>query len=181
MTVTTPSAPVAPALALGVTSTSATSPADTADTARRQTRPASSASASHRAPRARRTAGTDVLAQQRLRSVVVRLSRCMSALSPQRRKLLLLRAAIRNPGHDSRRDAARAVGIRLAREAGTERAALRNLRTAARRRRCGSTPEWVHVPTWDRLVLVDIALSTPSPGGRMVDWGEPQWIPAHQS
>ena len=48
----------------------------------------------------------------------------------------------------------------VAQETRREHAALRSLQTAARAQRCGSIPAWVHVPSANRLVLVDPALTT---------------------
>lgn len=99
--------------------------------------------------------------QRQLRDVVVRLSRCVSRLSPAGRRLLLLRAGI-GVGPLSPRAIARTLHVSVARQRRREHAALRTLLRAARTGRCGSTPDWVHVPPGNRLVLVDPVLTTPA-------------------
>jgi hypothetical protein len=74
--------------------------------------------------------------------------------------MLLLRAGIGVVRASSRRAVAHTLHMRVARETRRERTALRSLQTAARKQRCGSTPAWVHVPSGNRLVLVDPALTT---------------------
>ena len=74
--------------------------------------------------------------------------------------MLLLRAGIGIVRPSSRRAVARTLHISLARETRREHAALRTLQRAARKQRCGSTPAWVHVPSGNRLVLVDPVLTT---------------------
>jgi hypothetical protein len=88
----------------------------------------------------------------------------------------------------------------VTRETRREHAALRTLQRAARKQRCGSTPAWVHVPSGNRLVLVDPALTslatsstkvsfTPSaakPGSPLVPglvyaWWRLMWMAAPQS
>jgi hypothetical protein len=154
-------------------------------------------SAPHRA-RAPRGGGSAL----RLRSVVVRLSSCVSRLKPRGQRLLLLRAGIGIAGPAGRHDVARKLRISVAREARSERAALRKLRRAARRGSCGSTPAWIHVPAANRLVLVDPALTVSQPavsnqrtkvsltpsaantGSRLIsglEWGRLVWMPAQQS
>jgi hypothetical protein len=59
---------------------------------------------------------------------------------------------------DGRRAVARTLRISVARERRLERSALRKLQAAARHRRCGSIPVWIHVPDGYRLVLVDDVL-----------------------
>jgi hypothetical protein len=98
--------------------------------------------------------------QRRLRSVVVRLSRCVSTLNPGSQRMLLLRAGIGIVGPSSRRAVARKLHMSVARETRREHVALRSLQRAARKQRCGDTPAWVHVPSSNRLVLVDPALTT---------------------
>jgi hypothetical protein len=51
----------------------------------------------------------------------------------------------------------------VAREARSERVALRNLRSASRRGSCGRMPAWIHVPAANQLVLVDPALTVSAP------------------
>jgi hypothetical protein len=133
----------------------------------------------------------------------VRLSRCLSTLKPRGQNLLLLRAGIGTARPFSRRAVARRLRTSVAREARSERAALRKLRRAARRGDCGSIPEWIHVPAADRLVLVDPALATVSQpvvnsGGATVsltlgagatgspiatglEWRRLVWVPEQQS
>jgi hypothetical protein len=138
-----------------------------------------------------------------LRSVVVRLSRCLSALKSRGQRMLLLRAGIDTAGPLSRRAVARKLRISVAREKRSERAELRKLRTAARRGICGSTPAWIHVPASHRLVPVDPVLASvshtvvsggeanvslplngasagasPVPG---LEWRRLVWIPEQQS
>jgi hypothetical protein len=116
----------------------------------------SPAAHAHRAPRG---GGSE----RRLRSVVVRLSSCVSRLTPRGQRLLLLRAGIDTSGSVSRRAVARKLRISVAREARSERAALRNLRRASRRGSCGRMPAWIHVPAANQLVLVDPALTVSAP------------------
>ena len=105
-------------------------------------------------------------AQQRLRSVVVRLSQCLSALNPGSQRMLLLRAGIGTAQPDSPGAIARALRITVGREARVEHAALLQLQAADRERRCGSPPAWLHVPAQDRLVPVDAVLTSPSEPAR---------------
>jgi hypothetical protein len=97
--------------------------------------------------------------QNRLRGVVVGLSQCLSILRSRSQRLLLLRAGIGTVGSDSRRAVARKLRMTVAREARLEDASLLRLQRAARERRCGVTPVWIHVPVRDRLVLVDPVLT----------------------
>lgn len=76
--------------------------------------------------------------------------------------MLLLRAGIGAVRPSSRRAVAHTLHMSVARETRREHTALRSLQTAARKQRCGSTPAWVHVPSSNRLVLVDPALTTSS-------------------
>lgn len=110
-----------------------------------------------RSPRARRVAAVP---QQQLRSLVIRLSSCLSRLRSGSERMLLRRAGIGVARPSSRRAVARSLHMSVSREVRRERAALRTLQTAARHQRCGSTPAWVHVPVGDRLVLVDPILTT---------------------
>ncbi len=105
-------------------------------------------------------------AQRQLRSLVVRLSQCLSTLSSGSQRMLLLRVEIDTAGPDSRRAVARMLHISVAREARVEHAALLKLQTAARDRICGSPPAWIHVPAGDRLVLVDPVLTNSSQTAR---------------
>jgi hypothetical protein len=84
----------------------------------------------------------------------------MSTLTRRSQRLLLLRAGITLREPASRRTVARTLRIRPAQEAGMETVALRGLETAARKGRCGSTPAWIHVPAANRLVPIDVALTT---------------------
>jgi hypothetical protein len=74
--------------------------------------------------------------------------------------MLLLRSGIGTVRPSSRGAVARTLHMSVARETRREHAALRALQRAARKQRCGSTPAWVHVPSGNRLVLVDPALTT---------------------
>jgi hypothetical protein len=123
--------------------------------------PASSVSAlggGTHATRAPVAAGIAALPQRRLRSVVVRLSRCLSTLNAGSQKMLLLRAGIGRAGAARPGTVARTLRIGVAREARIEHAALLKLQAAAREHTCGSTPAWIRVPAGNRLVLVDPAL-----------------------
>ena len=130
--------------------------------------PASASPASGRlaATRYTRAPSSAASAQQQLRSVVVRLSQCMSTLSSGSQRMLLLRAGIGTARPYSPRAVARTLQISVAHEARAEHAALLKLQTAARQRNCGSTPAWIHVPARDRLVLVDVVLTNPSQPAR---------------
>jgi hypothetical protein len=103
------------------------------------------------------TASSSTVARQRqLRSLVVRLSGCLSILQLQAQRLLLLRAGIETSGLDSGIAVAHDLHISPVRETELERASLRELRTAARNSRCRSTPAaLIEVPARDRLVSVD--------------------------
>jgi hypothetical protein len=140
-------------------STSAAPSAPAPPAARATTSVASGGSPAAHAHRAPRGGGS----VQQLRSVVVRLSNCVSRLKPRGQRLLLLRAGIGTAGSTSRRAVARRLRISIAREARSERAALRKLRSAARRGSCPSTPAWIHVPAANQLVLVDPALTVSAP------------------
>ncbi len=209
-TTTTPAAPPArpeatpPATSTPSPSTPAGSSAQTPPVSTVPSPPATSPAnrGSSVAPSARAGRGGGRSALQ-LRSVVVRLSRCVSSLKPRGQRLLLLRAGIGTPGPVSRRAVARKLGISVARERRSERAALRKLRRAARRGRCGSTPAWIHVPAANRLVLVDpvlmnvsqpavssarakvsLSLSAASTGSRLIsglEWRRLVWMPEQQS
>jgi hypothetical protein len=160
---TTPATPapvtVAPAVAPATASTPSSS------TAGAPARPVSATSPASNTPtpaatRHARMASRGAVAQPRLRNVVVSLSQCLSTLSPDSRRMLLLRAGI-GPGQpDSPLAVARTMQISVASETIKEHAALLQLQTAARQRRCGSTPAWIHVPAQDRLVLVDAVLAS---------------------
>jgi hypothetical protein len=138
--------------------------------------------------------------QRRIRSVVVRLSRCLSTLNPSRQRMMLQRAGIGVAGPRSHRAVARALRMGIAREERLEHAALLKLQRAARERRCGSTPAWIHVPVGNRLVLVDPVLTTLHPSSTKVsftlsadetgsplvvglvhEWWRLLWMPAPQS
>lgn len=89
---------------------------------------------------------------------MVRLSQCVSTLSADDQRMLLLRAGIDLALPGSPGVVARAFHISVAREARVEHAALLQLRTAARRGICGSPPVWIHVPAENRLVPVAAVL-----------------------
>lgn len=80
--------------------------------------------------------------------------------------MLLLRAGIGMAQPASPRAVARTLHISVARQAPVGLTAVFKLRTAARERRCGITPQWVHVPARDRLVLVDSVLTSRSQPAR---------------
>lgn len=100
-------------------------------------------------------------AQAQLRSVVLRLSQCLSKLSPQRSWTLVLRAGI-GPRPYSSRAIARLFHISAAHETRIERTALLQLQSAARGATCGSPPVLVRVPPGDRLVPVATVLTQPA-------------------
>jgi hypothetical protein len=103
--------------------------------------------------------GTEVATQRRLRSLVVRLSGCLSTLPLQARHLLLLRAEIETARLQSGIAVARSLHISPAREAELEHASLLELQTAASHSSCGSIPAaLIEVPARDQLVLVDPVL-----------------------
>jgi hypothetical protein len=156
-----------------------------------------SSPARHRSTRARKRTA---VSQRRLRSVVVRLSRCVSTLKPRSQRLMLLRAGVSGAAPRSRRAVARTLHISVAREIRLEHAALLRLQRGARAQRCGSTPAWVHVPAGNHLVLVDPALTTVTPSstkvsfapdaastgspvvpGLVFTWWRLAWTPAQQS
>ncbi|HEX3831594.1 MAG TPA: hypothetical protein VHW04_06455 [Solirubrobacteraceae bacterium] len=155
-TVATPRVPPAPSPTTSVTRGAQTPPATSVSTPAVASGSGSSP-ARHRSARTRRSTAVP---QRRLRSVVVRLSSCVSTLNLGSQRMLLLRAGIGIVAPSSRRAVARTLRMSVARETRREHAALRSLRTAAREQRCGSTPAWVHVPLGNRLVLVDPALTT---------------------
>jgi hypothetical protein len=178
---------------------SQTPPVSTVSSSSTSSLASSSSSPAHSA----RAGGGGGRSELRLRSVVVTLSSCVSRLNPRGRRLLLLRAGIGTAGPLSRRTVARKLGVSVAREARSERAALRKLHRAARRGSCGSTPAWIHVPAADRLVLVDpaltsvsqhgvsserakvsLSLSTAVTGSRLgsgLEWRRLVWVPEQQS
>jgi hypothetical protein len=155
-----------------------------------------SSPARHRSARAHRSTAVP---QRRLRSVVVRFSRCVSTLNPESQRMLLLRAGIGIVAPSSRRAVAGTLHMNVAREKRREHVALHSLQTAARKQRCGSTPAWVHVPSGNRLVLVDPALTTlatatkvsftptaaetgsPLGSGLVYAWWRLVWMAAQQS
>jgi hypothetical protein len=142
----------------------ASPPSSTAPAAPRASAPpASSVSALGGGSHATRSPGAPGSAasyQRRLRSVVVRLSGCLSALNPGSQKMLLLRAGIGRAGSARPGAVARTLRIGVAREARIEHAALLKLQAAAREHTCASTPAWIRVPAGNRLVLVDPALAS---------------------
>lgn len=180
-TATTPAAPVSPptstaapvsappaaAPPAGSSSTptvsSAQSPSGSAAPAPAGASQAGSRVASTRSTRAR---GIGVVAQQQLRIIVVRLSQCLSTLSPDSQRMLLLRAGISAAQPPGSRAVARMLHISVAREARLEQDALLKLQSAARGHSCGSPPAWIHVPAGDRLVPVDAGLTDPSQPAR---------------
>ncbi len=102
-------------------------------------------------------------------------------------------------GGDDPASVARSLGLDVAAEARAEQAALLRLQTAARGRRCGDPPAWVHVPIGHRLVLVDPALAPQAPtetpisptvsvvplwsnlvSGWVDEWARLAWMPALQ-
>jgi hypothetical protein len=113
--------------------------------------------------------------------------------------MLLLRAGIGTVRPSSRRAVARTLHMSVTRETRREHAALRSLQRAARKQRCGDTPAWVHVPSSNRLVLVDPALTTlatstrvaftpnaaetgsPLGSGIVYAWWRLMWMAAQQS
>lgn len=108
--------------------------------------------------------------QWRLRSVVVRLSRCVSRLHPASQRMLLMRAGVDVVAPSSRRAVAQTLHMSVARETQREHVALLALQAAAREQRCGSTPAWVRVPAGNRLVLVDPALTRPATSSTRVSF-----------
>jgi hypothetical protein len=135
----------------GQTSTGSTVPAPVT------TSPAGSGSPATQARRSsgHSAAGAATPALRHLREVVVRLSQCVSTLSPSSQRLLLLRAGIATARPESPSAVARTLGISVAREARLEHAALVKLATATRTGTCGAPPAWIHVPADHRLVRVD--------------------------
>jgi hypothetical protein len=194
-TVVTPRVPPAPPPATSVTPAAQTPAATSVSTPATKSGSGSSP-ARHRSARAHRSTAVP---PRRLRNVVVRLSRCVSTLNPESQRLLLLRAGIGIVAPSSRHAVARTLHMSVAREKRREHTALRSLQTAARKQRCGSTPAWVHVPSGNRLVLVDPALTTlatstnvsftptaaetgaPLGSGLVYAWWRLVWMAAQQS
>lgn len=94
---------------------------------------------------------------------VLRLSQCLSTLSPQGEWTLVLRAGIGTPQPFSLPAVARSLHISVASAAAIEQAALRQLRAAASGARCGTPPVLVHVPKRNRLARAAAVLTRPVP------------------
>jgi Sigma-70, region 4 len=89
-----------------------------------------------------------------LETLVTRYSECLSTLSPQTARLLVLRAGVGVGRAYTAEQVARALNISLGRETHIERAGLAQLQSAGQSGRCGSSFVVLHVPNQDQLVPV---------------------------